>query len=205
MKKILLLFIISSCFFTSCLSTNSTFGTEKQSQGNLVISYDEFQERTTVNVKNSNITNFSGRGLQSFAIYPYFIYNDTDLTCRLTLEMQGSTSKFNKIIFITEKGKYQITFSENKQGTGEKIPNNEFTAYAKGDYIINKNQFEFLGEIINSSSLKAAVYTTNNTVLEITEYGNRTKQMYNEFYNYYVSEGLSNLTDSESEILIIKK
>ena len=111
----------------------------------------------------------------------------------------------NKIIFITEKGKYQITFSENKQGTGEKIPNNEFTAYAKGDYIINKNQFELLGEIINSSSLKAAVYTTNNTVLEITEYGNRAKQTYNEFYNYYVSEGLSNLTDSESEILIIKK
>ena len=81
----------------------------------------------------------------------------------------------------------------------------EISEGEKKDYIINKNQFELLGEIINSSSLKAAVYTTNNTVLEITEYGNRAKQTYNEFYNYYVSEGLSNLTDSESEILIIKK
>lgn len=208
MKKISIIFLLlGSVVFTSCLSTNTTYGTEKSKSGNLVISYDEFQERTTVNVNNSNIINFKGPGLGilSFAIYPYFIYDNSIINCRLSLELEGSTSKFDKIIFITENGKYQLSFSASNQERGEKIRNNPYSEYAKGDYQINKEQFKILGEIINSSSLKAAVYTTKNEVLELTEYGNRAKQMYKEFYDYYLENNLSELTDCVSEIRIIKK
>ena len=206
-KKLVFLGLFVSVLFTSCLSTNSTYGTEKSKNGNLVISYDEFQERTTVNINNSDIMNFKGPGLGllSFNIYPYFIYNDSYLNCRLTLEIDGTTSKFDKIIFITENGKYQLSFSSSNQEYGEKIRNNPYSKYNKGDYRINKEQFLILGEIINSSNLKGAVYTTNNEVLEITEYGNRAKKMYKEFYDYYINNNLSELNEYDSEIVIIKK
>jgi hypothetical protein len=204
-KKLIFLGLFVSILFTSCLSTNSTYGTEKSKNGNLVISYDEFQERTTVNINNPDITNFNGPGLLSFAIYPYFIYDNSNLNCRLTLEIYGTISKFDKIIFITENGKYQLSFSSLNQEYGEKIRNNPYSEYTKGDYRINKEQFLILGEIINSSNLKGAVYTTNNEVLEITEYRNSAKKMYKEFYDYYINNNLSELNDFDSEIVIIKK
>lgn len=212
MKKILFIcsLIASVLLATSCMSTNTTYGSEKKTAGNLVISYDEFQERTTVNIKNSNIINFKGPGIVSlsFAIYPYFIYNNTSLNCRLSLEMEGSNSKFDKIIFITDNGKYQLSFSAINQEYGEKIKNNPYSKYVKGDYRINKEQFKILGDIINSSNLKAAVYTTDNKVLELTEYGKRAKEMYKEFYDYYVENNLSELNDVndyDSEINITKR
>ena len=74
------------------------------------------------------------------------------------MKFNGTTSKFDKIIFITENGKYQLSFSSSNQEYGEEIRNNPYSKYNKGDYRINKEQFLILGEIINSSNLRGGRY-----------------------------------------------
>ena len=199
--------IVTSFLFMGCLTTNTTFGTEKQTQGNLVVSYDEFLERTTVDMKNDNIVNFKCSDVfKSFSIYPYFIYTDKQIDYRLVFRISGDTSKFENIIFITENGKYSFNFSSEKQKTGMLIPDNHYSAYVEGDYRITEEQYKILGEIINSANLKAAVYTIDNTVLEILEYGERAKNTYKELNDYLEENNLSELSnDYETEISIIKK
>lgn len=198
--------IVTFVLFTGCLSTNTTFGTEKISKGNLVVSYDEFKETTTVNMKNTNIVNFDGPGFKSFSIYPYFIYTDNQIVYRLVFRISGDTSKFENIIFITENGKYSFSFSSEKQKTGMLIPDNHYSVYVEGDYRITEEQYKILGEIINSTNLKGAVYTIDDTVLEISEYEKRAKNTYKELNDYLEENNLSELSkDYESEISIIKK
>ena len=194
MKKLFAFCCIVTLFlFMGCLSTNTTFGTEQMTDGNLVITYDDFQEITTVKMKKY-IGFPSKKSLgPSLAIYPYLVHTDSLLTCRLVIELYGVTSRFDRIIFVTEQGKYTLSFSSLNQKQGWRIPNNQYSAYVEGDYIITDEQFKILGEIINASNLKVALYTTDNRATEFTECSNQSKQMFNELFNYYEINNLSEL------------
>ena len=205
MKKICFMTISVFLFvlLTACATNKTYSSTAKKHIGNLVVSYDEFENNTTVNINNPNIVNLSNAH-----IYPYFMYSNNVISYRITFDL-NMTGKFNKIIFITEKGKYKITFDSSNQNTRERIRNNPFSESTIGDYRISEEQFKLFGEIFNSNNIKVAFYTVDNTVSEQTPYGNRLKDSYNEFLKYYQENNLSAFTDASStrgsDIKIVKE
>lgn len=201
-------------FFIGGCATTSTFSSEaKQSSGNIVISTDSFLGTKTAEYKERRFDAVFVSDLScSLGFEPYFIMDGNENLASINLKIKvytyGKTAdaRFERIIFLSDKGRITIQLDPLSQSPKfiykNQLLGNQYET--RCDVRISKDEYLKLHDfIVNSSSIRCAVYTTSNKVSELREDGSSAHQVFNEVYNYY-EENLMNMEIIPTEKAIIQ-
>lgn len=195
MKKISgLLILFASILIVSCAST-STFSSEApKSSGNIVISTDEFAGTKTAEYKSRKLDAVFAKGTNSMNFEPSFVSNTDNnsvtiwLKVKFTCYTNISDSMYEKIIFLSDKGRLTVKLSPNQQSPEILYRNQLFGTQCRTICNVQLSNEEYLklnDFISNSSSIKCAAYTTSNKAIEMTEEGSSAHNIFAELYSYY--------------------
>lgn len=179
MKKIAILFALTTITISSLIS--STFSTKpKEIVDGMVISYDEFKETSTIEPKQ--FFSFSD-GWNSFCIKPFFIVLKDDIISyhiKLTFNCQ---SHFSEVILLESGKKISFSVDSTKQKLIQRIPGNDYSWSCIGDYLISKEDFEALMDLLKADSVTCGVYNDNQEAVKLTK--RKDKKAYSTIIDFY--------------------
>lgn len=216
MKKSVISFVIIGflTFFVGGCATTSTFSSEaKQSSGNIVISTDSFLGTKTAEYKERRFDAVFVSDLScSLGFEPCFIMDENENLASINLKIKLYTNaktadaRFERIIFLSDKGRITVQLDPLSQSPKfiykNQIFGNQYET--RCDVRISKDEYLKLHDfIVNSSSIRCAVYTTSNKASELREDGSSAHQVFNELYNYY-EENLMNMEIVSTEKAVIQ-
>ncbi len=214
MKKTVIPFIISLILlFTSCTSTNNTFGVEN-SINEFVSEYvDEFTDDITV-MPSKRTQHFFKEGFDvatTLLLRPYFINTNGNWICRLQMIYPFTNKKIEKIVLMSDASRITLDLNLEYESLVRERPfsatiladvdNNIY-----GDFLISENQYLLLTDFFtNEKNIQAAVYFIDNTVKKLPEYKTYAKKDYSAMYDYYKTNNLSGKFANMNNISITKR
>lgn len=189
MKRFILLLVCCAALFASCITTTNTFSsTEKQVLDNMIISVDEFTEKSTAEIK-PNGCDFTV-GLSYLDIEPVFIYDDECVSVLLRIRYDHYGSKagiIEKVILLGENNKVQILFTEKAN-----ITVRDTDSLLGNDYSVVKNQPISKEDYLNltkffsdNANIRLAIYLADNTVAELKPYSKRPQATFDTAFSFY--------------------
>jgi len=202
MKRIFILLVITSIFFTSCVTTanpnaNVFSSSAKTTNGNMIISVDEFEGTNTSVHKDIGIGFESG--LVGLYLEPLFKYDNTNISFLLRTKVTGfgDAYKFSKIIIIGDNGKLTINYTapqhiESKYSGSVLLGNESETTVTE---ILSKEEYIKISQFFEENpKIRLAVYTQDNYANEFKEYSSRAHKIFSDAYSFY-QENLSDKAD----------
>lgn len=197
MKRVLiLLFIVSSLTFYSCVTTSTTFGESKTtSSSDVKVFVDKFTGGKTYEYTKGLRGGFAlsrgGLTTDYLEIYPHLIINE-DSICSPFLEIKyvgtsggllstGADKIYKKFIFLSNNERLEISpiIVPNSE---KKTEINTFSKYItiqtdySGSYAmqITKQQFDILRDYFsNKETVECAAYSIDNKVVTFKSYNNK--------------------------------
>jgi hypothetical protein len=210
MKKIFLILVCLTLFVLNAFGA----GIRKTSEGKMNIMYDDYEEDTQAEPKDTGCQ-FT-RGVDFLTLRPCFVYTEDFFKIFMNIEYSG-TKSYSKIIFIGENSKMIWEFSSNKQEYDNKADNifgghNPYADQVNASLVISKEQYDNICEFFENNNPTIAVYNTGNLkkkVEEMKPYAKRAKEIFKVTKEYFEKHELTKLTDATtycpSELLITIK
>ena len=215
MKKVVGLFSIFaiSIFMTLGCASTSTFSSEaKQSSGNIVISTDAFVGTKVVEYKNRKLDAVFAKGTSALNFEPSFVIDTSNniasvnLKVKFTAYIKLADSRYEKIIFLSDKGRLTVQLTPLQQSPEIAYHNQLFgdQCITRCNVPISKDEYLKLHDfIVNSASIRCAAYTTSNKAVELSEEGSSAHKIFSELHDYYEAN-LTNMIFAPSEKQVVQ-
>lgn len=201
-KSIIISFLLLPLLLTSCVTTAnpnaSVFSSSaKTTNGNMIISTDEFEGTNTSVHKDIGIDFESG--LFGLYLEPLFKYDNSGVSFLLKTKLTnfGDAYKFSKIIMIGDTGKLTINYSssqhvESKYSGSALLGNKSETTVTE---VLSKDEYIKISKFFEDNpKIRLAVYTQDNSAKEFKEYSTRAHKIFSDAYSFY-QENLSDKND----------
>lgn len=188
--------IINGCASSSAFSSES-----KQSSGNVVISTDAFAGTKVVEYKSRKLDAVFSKGTNTLNFEPSFVINMEKNTVTIWLKVKFTSytrladARYEKIIFLSDKGRLTVYLTPSQQRPEIVYRNNLFGDQCRTicNIPLTKEEYLKLNEFIaNATSIRCAAYTTSNKATEMSEEDSSAHKIFAELNDYYNS----NLKDS---------